>query len=52
MYVNYFDRFVKSGEENPTVAILLCVKKRQRRENDFARKCKYLRIRVQSLFAR
>jgi predicted nuclease of restriction endonuclease-like (RecB) superfamily len=24
MYVNYFDRFVKTGEENPTIGILLC----------------------------
>lgn len=24
MYVNYFDRFVKQSEENPTVGILLC----------------------------
>jgi len=24
MYVNYFDRFVKTAEENPTVGILLC----------------------------
>ena len=27
MYVNYFDRFVKLGEENPTVGILLCLSK-------------------------
>jgi predicted nuclease of restriction endonuclease-like (RecB) superfamily len=24
MYVNYFDRFVKTAEENPTIGILLC----------------------------
>ena len=24
MYVNYFDRFVKTGKENPTIGILLC----------------------------
>jgi hypothetical protein len=24
MYVNYFDRFVKTGQENPTIGILLC----------------------------
>jgi hypothetical protein len=24
MYVNYFDRFVKTGEENPTIGIVLC----------------------------
>ena len=24
MYVNYFDRFIKTGNENPTVGILLC----------------------------
>lgn len=28
MYVNYFDRFVKTKEENPTVGIILCQKKR------------------------
>ncbi|GHU38864.1 hypothetical protein FACS1894105_13210 [Clostridia bacterium] len=27
MYVNYFDRYVKTGSENPTVGILLCSKK-------------------------
>jgi predicted nuclease of restriction endonuclease-like (RecB) superfamily len=27
MYVNYFDRFVKTGEENSTVGILLCKRK-------------------------
>ncbi|MDD2715804.1 MAG: PDDEXK nuclease domain-containing protein [Candidatus Wallbacteria bacterium] len=27
MYVNYFDRFVKSEDENPTVGIILCKKK-------------------------
>jgi predicted nuclease of restriction endonuclease-like (RecB) superfamily len=27
MYVNYFDRFVKTVDENPTVGILLCKKK-------------------------
>lgn len=27
MYVNYFDRFVKLDEENPTVGILLCLSK-------------------------
>lgn len=27
MYVNYFDRFVKLAEENPTVGIVLCKKK-------------------------
>ena len=29
MYVNYFDRFVKTSDENPTVGILLCKKKKQ-----------------------
>jgi predicted nuclease of restriction endonuclease-like (RecB) superfamily len=24
MYVNYFDRFVKTGQENPTIGFLLC----------------------------
>ena len=28
MYVNYFDRFVKTPEENPTVGILLCKRKK------------------------
>jgi hypothetical protein len=28
MYVNYFDRFVKSNDENPTVGIILCQKKK------------------------
>ena len=28
MYVNYFDRFVKTQEENPTVGIILCRKKK------------------------
>lgn len=28
MYVNYFDRFVKTKMENPTVGIILCQKKR------------------------
>lgn len=28
MYVNYFDRFVKTKIENPTVGIILCQKKR------------------------
>lgn len=27
MYVNYFDRFVKTPEENPTVGIVLCKRK-------------------------
>jgi len=27
MYVNYFDRFVKARDENPTVGIVLCKKK-------------------------
>ena len=29
MYVNYFDRFVKTAEENPTIGILLCKRKNQ-----------------------
>ena len=29
MYVNYFDRFVKTGEENATVGIVLCKQKNQ-----------------------
>jgi predicted nuclease of restriction endonuclease-like (RecB) superfamily len=29
MYVNYFDRFVKTKMENPTVGIILCQKKRE-----------------------
>jgi predicted nuclease of restriction endonuclease-like (RecB) superfamily len=28
MYVNYFDRFVKNNDENPTVGIILCQKKK------------------------
>ena len=28
MYVNYFDRFVKSPDENPTIGILLCKRKK------------------------
>ena len=28
MYVNYFDRYVRLPEENPTVGILLCSRKR------------------------
>src|ERR1035438_3026797 len=27
MYVNYFDRFVKTGEENSTIGIVLCKRK-------------------------
>ena len=27
MYVNYFDRYVKTADENPTVGILLCLNK-------------------------
>ena len=27
MYVNYFDRYVKTDDENPTVGIILCKKK-------------------------
>ncbi len=27
MYVNYFDRHVKTEEENPTVGILMCLSK-------------------------
>lgn len=27
MYVNYYDRFVKTEEENPTIGILLCAEK-------------------------
>lgn len=27
MYVNYYDRYVKIAEENPTIGILLCQKK-------------------------
>jgi hypothetical protein len=27
MYVNYFDRFVKTAEEKPTIGILLCLTK-------------------------
>lgn len=29
MYVNHFDRFVKTKDENPTVGIVLCKRKRQ-----------------------
>jgi hypothetical protein len=29
MYVNYFDRFVKTPDENPTVGILLCKRKKK-----------------------
>jgi predicted nuclease of restriction endonuclease-like (RecB) superfamily len=29
MYVNYFDRYVKMPEENPTIGILLCKQKKQ-----------------------
>ena len=29
MYVNYFDRYVKTPEENPTIGILLCRQKKQ-----------------------
>ena len=28
MYVNYFDRYVKTPEENPTIGILLCKRKK------------------------
>ena len=28
MYVNYFDRYVKLDEEQPTVGIILCKKKK------------------------
>lgn len=28
MYVNYFDRYVKTPDENPTVGILLCQEKK------------------------
>ena len=27
MYVNYYDRFVKTDDENPTIGILLCTDK-------------------------
>ncbi len=27
MYVNYYDRFVKEADENPTIGILLCTDK-------------------------
>ena len=27
MYVNYFDRFVKLDDENPTIGIVLCHRK-------------------------
>ena len=29
MYVNYFDRYVKKEDENPTVGIILCKKKHE-----------------------
>jgi predicted nuclease of restriction endonuclease-like (RecB) superfamily len=29
MYVNYFDRYVKTKDENPTIGIILCRKKRE-----------------------
>jgi predicted nuclease of restriction endonuclease-like (RecB) superfamily len=29
MYVNYFDRFVKTEDENPTIGIILCKKKHE-----------------------
>ena len=29
MYVNYFDRFVKAAEENPTIGIVLCKRRNQ-----------------------
>lgn len=29
MYVNYFDRYVKTDDENPTIGILLCKRKKQ-----------------------
>ena len=25
MYVNYYDRYEKTGDENPTIGILLCI---------------------------
>ena len=28
MYVNYFDRYVKTPDENPTIGILLCKRKK------------------------
>ena len=28
MYVNYYDRFVKNDEENPTIGIILCKDKK------------------------
>ena len=28
MYVNYFNRFVKTEEEKPTIGIILCKKKK------------------------
>lgn len=28
MYVNYYDRFVKTDEENPTIGIILCKDKK------------------------
>ena len=27
MYVNYYDRYVKTPDENPTIGILLCTEK-------------------------
>ena len=29
MYVNYFDRYVKTEKENPTIGIILCRKNRE-----------------------
>lgn len=29
MYVNYFDRYVKTADENPTIGILLCKRKKE-----------------------
>jgi hypothetical protein len=28
MYVNYYDRFIKTEEENPTIGIVLCKDKK------------------------
>jgi hypothetical protein len=29
MYVNYYDRFIKTEDENPTIGIILCKNKEQ-----------------------
>jgi len=52
MYVNYFDRYVKTKHEKPTVGILLCREKREHSSANIVRKLEHIRLRIPAIFTR